>query len=156
QLAHRWPEAANLFAPFAQRLDDAGDRLPRALMQRTAHARADLAAVAPRLQARLLSERVTRAHEKLTSLWRLAELAHPERPLQRGFVRVTDRAGKTIIHAAAARQAGQVDLHFADGRVPAQIGDHQAPQPFRPARRVERKGSDPYLGNQADLFGPEE
>ena len=55
-VSSRWPEAANLFAPFAQRLDDAGDRLPRALVQRTAHARADLAEVAPRLQARLVAE----------------------------------------------------------------------------------------------------
>ena len=91
------------------------------------------------------------------SLWRLAELAHPERPLQRGFVRVTDRAGKTIIHAAEARAAGAIDLHFADGRV-AGPGRrrHQAPQPFRPAKRVERKGGDPYLPGQAELFGPEE
>ncbi|HET9398530.1 MAG TPA: exodeoxyribonuclease VII large subunit [Sphingomicrobium sp.] len=154
--AARWPEAANLFAPFAQRLDDAGDRLPRALVQRTAHARADLAAVAPRLQSRLLSDRVDRAQEKLASLWRLAELAHPERPLQRGFVRVTDRTGKTIIHAADARAAAQVDLHFADGRVAAHIGDGVAPTPFRPAKRVERKGRDPYLPGQADLFGDEE
>ena len=156
QIASRWPEAANLFAPFAQRLDDAGDRLPRALMQRTAHARADLAAVAPRLQSRLLGDRVARAEERLTALWRLAELAHPERPLQRGFVRVTDRAGKTIIHAADARAAGTVDLHFADGRVPAQTGDQVPPQPFRPAKRVERKGRDPYLPGQADLFDSED
>lgn len=156
QASSRWPEAANLFAPLAQRLDDAGDRLPRALMQRTAHSRADLAAVAPRLQARLLTERVERAREKLASLWRLAELAHPERPLQRGFVRVTDRAGKTIIHAADARTAAQVDLHFADGRVAAQVGDGMAPVAFRPAKRVERKGRDPYLPGQADLFGDEE
>ena len=50
QIIGRWPEAVNLFAPFAQRVDDAADRLPRALLQRTAHARADLAAVAPRLR----------------------------------------------------------------------------------------------------------
>ena len=55
QAADRWPEAANLFAPFAQRIDDSAERLPRALIQRTAHARADLAEVAPRLQSRLLS-----------------------------------------------------------------------------------------------------
>jgi exodeoxyribonuclease VII large subunit len=83
-------------------------------------------------------------------------LAHPERPLQRGFVRVTDRAGKTIIHAAEARAAAQVDLHFADGRVAAQIGDGTAPMPFRPAKRVEHKPRDPYLPGQADLFGEEE
>jgi exodeoxyribonuclease VII large subunit len=156
QVASRWPDAASLFAPFAQRLDDSGERLPRALMQRTAHARADLAAVAPRLQARLLSERVSRARDKLATLWRLADLAHPERPLQRGFVRVTDRAGKTLVHAAAARSAGAIDLHFADGRVAAQVGDSAAPRPFRPARRVERKAGDPYLPGQADLFGDED
>jgi len=156
QVSLRWPVPTNLFAPFAQRLDDAGERLPRALVQRTAHARADLAEVAPRLQARLVAERLSRAREKLTSLWRLAELAHPEKPLQRGFARVTDRFGKTIVHAAAARAAIAIDLHFADGRVPAHVGDGAAPQPFRPARRVERRPTDPYLPKQPGLFDTEE
>jgi len=156
QVAGRWPEAANLFAPFAQRLDDAGERLPRALIQRTAHARADLAAVAPRLQSRLLNERIERGREKLAALWRLAELAHPEKPLQRGFVRVTDRSGETIIHAADARAAVAVDLHFADGRVAAHIGEGTAPVPFRPAKRVERGGSKPYPPGQPGLFDSEE
>ena len=156
QVGGRWPEVGNLFAPFAQRIDDASERLPRALIQRTAHARADLAAVAPRLQARLLSERVARGRERLASLWRLAELAHPERPLQRGFVRVTDRSGKTLVHAADARAAGAVDLHFADGRVAAHIGDGTGPVPFRPARRVERKGSSSYPPGQPGLFDSEE
>jgi len=151
-VAARWPEAANLFAPLSQRLDDAGERLPRALAQRTAHARADLAAVAPRLQGRLLADRVERGRERLASLWRLAELAHPERPLQRGFVRVTDRAGKTLVHAAAARAAIAIDLHFADGRVAAQVGDGTAPRPFRPAKRVERGGSASYPDSQPGLF----
>jgi exodeoxyribonuclease VII large subunit len=155
QIAGRWPEAANLFTPFAQRLDDAGERLPRALIQRTAHARADLAAVAPRLQSRLLRERVLRGMEKLAALWRLAELAHPEKPLQRGFVRVTDRSGKTIVHAADARAAAAVDLHFADGRVAAHVGDGTAPTPFRPAKRVERKGSTSYPP-QPGLFDSED
>ena len=156
QIVQRWPEASGLFAPFTQRVDECGDRLPRALMQRTSHARGDLAAVAPRLQQRLLSERITRASEMLASLWRLADLAHPERPLQRGFVRVTDRAGKTIIHAAAAREAIAVDLHFADGRVAAHIGDGAGPVAFRPARRVERKGGPAYPPGQPGLFDSEE
>ncbi|MFL6747713.1 MAG: exodeoxyribonuclease VII large subunit [Sphingomicrobium sp.] len=155
-ISSRWPEGTNLFAPFSQRLDDAGERLPRALIQRTAHARGDLAAVAPRLQDRLLRERISHARENLGSLWRLAELAHPERPLQRGFVRVTDRAGKTIIHAADARAAAQVDLHFADGRVAAHIGDGTAPIAFRPAKRVERKGSSSYPPGQPGLFDSED
>jgi len=152
----RWPEPPALFAPIAQRVDDAGDRLPRALTQRTAHARADLAAVAPRLQVRLIGERIERGRERLASMWRLADLAHPERPLHRGFVRVTDRAGKTLIHASAARAAGAIDLHFADGRVAAQVGDFAGPRPFRPAKRLERKAGGPYLPGQADLFGDED
>ncbi|HVF37570.1 MAG TPA: exodeoxyribonuclease VII large subunit [Sphingomicrobium sp.] len=155
QASNRWPEAANLFAPFAQRIDDIADRLPRALGQRTAHARADLATVAPRLQSRLLEERSARAQERLASLWRLAELAHPERPLRRGFVRVTDRAGKTIIHSAEARSAGSIDLHFADGRVAAQVGDGVSPTPFKPAKRVERRRPSAYPP-QPGLFDTEE
>jgi len=156
QATARWPDAANLFAPLAQRIDDAGERLPRALLQRTAHARADLAAVGPRLQGRLLADRIERGHERLASLWRLAEMAHPERPLQRGFVRVTDRAGKTLVHAAAARAAIAIDLHFADGRVAAQVGDGAAPRPFRPAKRVERGGSPSYPDAQPGLFDTED
>ena len=155
EVAARWPEAANLFAPFAQRLDEVGERLPRGLTQRTTHARADLAAVAPRLQARLLRERLSRGQEKLAALWKMAELVHPERPLKRGFVRVTDRAGKTLIHAADARAAGGIDLHFADGRVEAQVGSAAGPVAFRPARRVERQGAKPYPPGQPGLFDTE-
>ena len=97
----------------------------------------------------------THQREKLAALWRLAEMAHPERPLQRGFVRVTDRAGKTLVHAADARAAGAIDLHFADGRVAAHIGDGMGPTPFRPAKRVERKGSSSYPP-QPGLFDSEE
>jgi exodeoxyribonuclease VII large subunit len=151
--AQRWPQPAGLLAPWSQRIDDAADRLPRALTQRTAHARADLAAVAPRLQARLIEARIERNAEKLAGLWRLADLAHPERPLKRGFVRVTDRKGRTLVHAAAARDAHAVDLHFADGVVAATTGDpaHAGPVSFRPAR-VERTPRKPYGAGQPGLF----
>ncbi|QNN64690.1 exodeoxyribonuclease VII large subunit [Sphingomonas rhizophila] len=149
----RWPAPAGLLAPWVQRIDDSAERLPRALVQRTAHARADLAAVAPRLQPRLVEARIERGAEKLAGLWRLADLAHPERPLKRGFVRVTDRKGRTLIHAAAARDARAVDLHFADGVVAATTGDpaNAGPTSFRPAR-VERGSRKPYLPGQPGLF----
>ena len=130
--------------------------MPRALIQRTAHARADLAAVAPRLQARLLTERFARAQEKLASLWRLAELAHPERPLQRGFVRVTDRAGRTLIHAADARAAGAIDLRFADGRVAAHIGDGAGPMPFARQSGLSARARHPICRVSRDLFDAED
>ena len=68
---------------------------------------------------------------------------------------MTDLPGATIIHAADARAAAEVDLHFADGRVAAPNWDGTAPVPFRPAKRVERR-RDPYLPGQADLFGNED
>jgi len=140
----RWPEPQALFAPVAQRLDEIGDRLPRALSSRAGDARANLNAVAPRLRAELLLDRLTRASERLASQWRLAELAHPERPLSRGFVRVTDRAGKTLAKAADAIAARLLTLHFGDGNVDAAVGG--------PVHPVERKRRSTYVPGQAGLF----
>ena len=145
----RWPDASRLFAPAGQRLDDIGDRLPRALGARAAHARADLSAIAPRLRRELVDQRLDLAAERLASLWRLAGLAHPERPLQRGFVRVTDRQGRTLVHAADARSAGLLSLRFADGLVEATVEgsaarlERAAPRSYRP--RPSRPDSQPGL-----------
>jgi len=144
---HRWPQPEALFAPVTQRVDDLVGRLPRALAARAAHARADLSAVAPRLRSELLSDRVSRARDQLASLWRLAELAHPDRPLKRGFARVTDRAGKTLTHAADAIAARELKLHFGDGTVDATAGA-EASQ----SDRVERPRRAPYVAPQRGLF----
>jgi exodeoxyribonuclease VII large subunit len=144
---HRWPSPDALFAPATQRVDDLVARMPRALAARAAHARADLSAVAPRLRRELLSDRVARAEDRLASLWRLAELAHPDRPLKRGFARVTDRAGKTLTHAAEATAAKLLTLHFGDGNVDAttEAGGKRAP-------RVERTRPESYVAPQRGLF----
>ena len=141
----RWPKAEALFAPAAQRLDEVGDRLPRALASRAGNARADRNAVAPRRRHERLLDRLKRSSEKLESLWRLALLAHPDRPLRRGFVRVTDRAGATLGRAADAIAAKLVTLHFGDGAVDATAGA-SAPPP------VERKRRSPYVAPQPGLF----
>lgn len=141
----RWPQPQALFAPAAQRLDEIGDRLPRALSSRAGYARAELNSVAPRLRPELVADRIKRNFETLASLWRLAELAHPERPLQRGFVRVTDRAGKTLARAADAIATKLLTLHFGDGEVEASTG----PAPPGP---VERKRRTSYVGGQPGLF----
>jgi len=149
---HRWPQPEALFAPVTQRVDDLVGRLPRALAARAAHARADLSAVAPRLRSELLSDRVSRARDQLASLWRLAELAHPDRPLKRGFARITDRSGKTLTHAADAIAARELKLHFGDGTVDATAGA----APGGPAR-VERPRRASYVAPQRGLFDePEE
>ncbi len=150
--AHRWPAPDALFAPMTQRIDDLVGRLPRALAARSAHARADLSAVAPRLRSELLTDRIARSKDRLASLWRLAELAHPDRPLSRGFARVTDQAGKTLTHAAEATAARDLKLHFGDGIVNATTGKDTSPAP-----RVERTKRSTYVAPQRGLFDePEE
>jgi exodeoxyribonuclease VII large subunit len=143
----RWPEPRAIFAPAVQRIDELGERLPRSLASRASHARADLNGVAPRLRAELLSQRIERAGETLRSLWRLAELAHPERPLKRGFARVTSRAGKTLTRRDEARAESRLTLHFGDGALDASVDGAESP----PAP-VERKPRRSYMPPQPGLF----
>jgi exodeoxyribonuclease VII large subunit len=119
--ARRWPAREALLAPQQQRLDDLADRLPRALRTELSHARAELGKSAGALRPGLLAGAHARARERLDALWRVAQLAHPNKPLERGYARVEDRAGKTLISAAAARAAGRLRLVFADGAADAAV-----------------------------------
>ncbi len=148
-VACRWPGPDTLFAPVAQRLDEVAERLPRSLGARAAHARGDFNAIAPRLRAELVTARIMQGRDKLVGLWRLAMLAHPDKPLERGYARVTDGNGTIIASSKAARAAGAVDLHFADGNVPAQVGDGA---PSRRPPKVERKRGSGYSAPQPGLF----
>ena len=147
----RWPEPAALFAPLAQRVDELGERLPRSLAARAGNARADMNLIAGRLRRELVDQRVERLTQQLAALWRTAQLAHPERPLGRGFARVTDRAGKTLIHAGDARAARELRLRFSDGEVDAMVDGAPAK-----AAQVERKARRPYVAPQPGLFDPPE
>jgi exodeoxyribonuclease VII large subunit len=150
----RWPEPQTIFAPLAQRLDDVGERLPRSLGARAGSARADLNLVAGRLRRDLIDQRIGRLTQQLSGLWRLAELAHPDKPLSRGFARVTGRDGRTLTRAHDAREAHSLTLHFADGAVDASVDasvDGGTPQ-----RSVEPKRRKPYIPPQPGLFDPAE
>jgi exodeoxyribonuclease VII large subunit len=148
--AVRWPEPQAIFAPMAQRLDEVGERLPRSLAARAGSARADLNLVAGRLRRELVDQRIDRLSEQLGALWRLAELAHPDKPLRRGFARVTTRDGHTLTHAQDARAARELTLHFGDGTVDAAVDGASAPKPVEPKRRKS------YMPPQPGLFDPAE
>jgi exodeoxyribonuclease VII large subunit len=143
----RWPEPEALFSPRLQRLDDVGERLPRSLSARAGHARADMNLVVGRLRRDLVDQQIARLGDRLDTTWKMAELVHPERPLGRGFVRVTDRAGKTLTTAALATAARELSLRFRDGSVEAAVGS-AAPPPSP----VERKRRPAYMPRQAGLF----
>jgi exodeoxyribonuclease VII large subunit len=142
-----------LLAPQRQKLDDLGDRLPRGLSSRLAHARRELAEAAGALRPGLLAARVARGRDQLAAvrlrpalvtariaegrdrlgrLWRLAEQLHPDRPLSRGYARVETRDGKVVASSGAAKVAGAVTLVFADGRVAARVEGGGRPAMERP------------------------
>jgi exodeoxyribonuclease VII large subunit len=147
----RWPEPQALFAPVAQRLDEVAERLPRSLAARAGSARADLNLVSGRLRRDLIDQRISRLSERLSAAWKMAELVHPERPLSKGYVRVTSRDGRTLTHAGEARAAQRLTLHFGDGTVDASVDDAAAPRTVEPKRRK------PYIAPQPGLFdAPEE
>jgi exodeoxyribonuclease VII large subunit len=106
--------------------------------------------VAGRLRRELVDQRIARLSEQLGALWRTAELAHPERPLARGFARVTGRDGKTLIHASDARAARELRLRFGDGSVDAVVADERDKLP------VERRPRRSYVAPQPGLFDPPE
>jgi exodeoxyribonuclease VII large subunit len=146
----RWPEPRAIFAPVLQRVDELAERLPRSLAARAGHARADMNLVAGRLRRELVEQRVARLSEKLAGLWQMAELVHPERPLSRGFARVTSRAGATLTRAPDTIVEQYFRLHFSDGTVDAAVEGIAARPP------VERKKSRPYTTPQPGLFDRDE
>ncbi len=139
-------------APVVQRIDELGDRLPRSLAARAGSARGDFNLVAGRLRRDLIDTRIERLSEKLAAAWKMAELVHPERPLSKGFVRVTSRDGRTLMQVGEARAENLLTLHFGDGNVDASV--ESEPQ-VRPP--VERKARRAYIAPQPGLFdAPEE
>jgi exodeoxyribonuclease VII large subunit len=136
-----FPERDSFLAPQRQRLDELGERLPRALAGRLGHARGELGRAAGALRPSLLLSAHRRARERLEALWRVAQLAHPNKPLERGYARVEDRQGRTLISAAAAREAARLRLIFADGGVDAVTGEGVE----RPRRPAYRAGEQPKL-----------
>jgi exodeoxyribonuclease VII large subunit len=147
-LLRHWPERDALLAPQQQRLDDLGERLPRALGGRLDRARGALGQAAGGLRPGLLKAAHDRAAERLRALWRVAELAHPNRPLEKGYARVEDRAGHTLMSAEAARKAGLLRLVFGDGPLDASV---DAPGKG-PVERPRRPGYSPGKGDQPKLL----
>ena len=141
--AERLPSAQTLLQPQAQRLDELGERLRRGLEGRTAAGRERLAK--QRHSPAVLERGWREAQTRLAGLARLAEQLHPDRPLARGYVRVTGAGGATITTRSAAAGEAALDLHFADGTLPVATGAAPAARP--------RPRSTGAPARQEDLFG---
>ncbi len=131
-----WPERESLLAPQQQNLDELAERLPRALRGRLDRARGELGHAGGALRPGLLVQIQRRGRERLEALWRVAELAHPNRPLDKGYARVEDRHGRVLVSSASALEAQRLTLVFRDGRVDVAAGE--APNKSRSAGRSSK------------------
>ncbi|MFN3592037.1 MAG: exodeoxyribonuclease VII large subunit, partial [Thermaurantiacus sp.] len=143
-LASRLPRPAALLGLPRQRVDDLGERLGVALVNRAAQQRGRLDAVAGRLAPRLLRDglarerarlarpeaqpsaallraRVAREGDRLTATWRMLVTLSPEATLARGYALVLDNEGRLVRAVAAARAAGRLRVRLADGEVAAVV-----------------------------------
>ena len=139
------PRLSDLAAPHQQRTDDLAERLRQSLRTRVGKAEIAYSGPAMMLHPRLLTRRIEQGQQRLDGLTRLAGSLHPEAPLKRGFARVTDADGKTIMSRAAAVTAGDVTLRFVDGAVGSVINGSAPPRSATP------KPAQPTV-NQGNLF----
>ena len=139
------PRLSDLAAPHQLRTDDLAERLRQSLRTRVGKAEIAFSGPAMMLHPRLLHRRVEQKQQQLDALTRLAGSLHPEAPLKRGFARVTDADGKTIVSRAAAVKAGDVTLRFVDGEVGSVVNGSAPPRPSTP------KPTPPTV-NQGNLF----
>jgi len=139
------PRLSDLAAPHQLRTDDLAERLRQSLRTRVGKAEIAYSGPAMMLHPRLLTRRVEQGQQRLDALTRLAGSLHPEAPLKRGFARVTDADGKTIMSRAAAIKAGDVTLRFVDGEVGSAVHGSAPPRTSAP------KPNTPTV-NQGNLF----
>ncbi len=175
----RLPKREALLQPHAQGLDDLAERLRRGLRDRAAQGREKLsnlrltpavlerglrearrALAGQKLTPALIERPLADRRERLDALARLAEQLHPDRPLARGYVRVTGPDGRTLTDKVAAAKEVALTLKFRDGELDVATGKDgsvpaRAPAPApAPAQRPRRKpASSGTAPQQDDLFG---
>jgi len=147
--AKRLPRPEALLAPQAQKLDELSERLRRGLRDRAAQARERLQHDNARLVPTLLRHRLERGRDRLAATVRLMASLDPDAVLQRGYVRVTGAAGRTVTDAATARGEAALVLKFRDGAldVAPLAGEQRKPRPVASTKRPVA------LPRQDDLFG---
>ncbi|MCR5874583.1 exodeoxyribonuclease VII large subunit [Phenylobacterium sp. J426] len=131
-------------------------RLSPLLLQRPQTVQKDrLEALSARLRP-CMDRRLERLGERLDSLAKLYASVDPDRPLQRGFARVT-RADGSIVHAGAALASGEaVAIKFGDAVTRQAVidGAGGAPETLPAPRPAARKPKSTASGapEQGDLF----
>ena len=125
------------------RLDQAGALLRPQLL--AGHLREDKRRLADAgFTSLLLQRRIAADGERLSALSRLLPQLDPDKPLDRGFARVTDPEGQTLTSRKLASQEKALVLHFRDGKLDVAVGSGAAPS--------RKSRSDANQSRQGDLF----
>jgi exodeoxyribonuclease VII large subunit len=155
-----------------QRFDIVSGRLGAGLARNAAAHERDLVRVASRLSPLLLQRpqavqnerlsgvtarlepaarrRLERLSERLVALSKLYLSVDPERPLQRGFARVTRADGSIVVAGASLSGGEEIDIKFGDRVTRKAVVDGGSPSSApRPATRTRPKTPEPPQG---DLF----
>lgn len=132
----RLPRPEAILAAKAQKLDELSDRLRRGLRDEAGAKREQLGRVAAKLSLpllrhrvqvsgerieraglhpRLLQRRWAMARDSLAPMARVLPQLDPDKPLDRGFARVTARDGRTLTTRDKAAQEAALLLRFRDG-----------------------------------------
>ncbi len=152
-----------LLSLAAQRFDDVGDRLARAVLALRAERQGRLAALVAGLRPRLLGQelrrqgqalghqagllarafrqQVTAAENRLGTQAKLLDSLSYRNVLDRGFALVRDGAGQALTRAARTSPGMAVEIEFFDGALGATMAG-RPPPPARPARRAPGKDDD--------------
>ena len=144
--------AAGLKRGFEMRLAEASGALaqksgalrPALLRRKHEHAAAALERLTLRPAA--LQKQLRDAGDRLDRLWRLTEQLHPDRPLERGYVRVTDADGQTLTSRMAATAHAKLGLVFRDGDMPVYTDANGVPARLAP----KKKRAAPKAGKDED------
>jgi len=164
--AARLPMPAAILALKAQRFDDMGERLPRALRAalniwqgrydraaeplrgaargRFAEARQTLTMSASRLRPHLLANASRRAERRYSEATRLFQSLDPKEVLKRGYAIVSRPGGGIIKSAREARAETSLGLRFADDETPVPV--------LVGARKQKPKETGDDAPKQAKLF----
>ena len=161
----RMPKITEILQPQQQRTDDLGERLRQALGLRVAKASGELARTAGslrpamlenqhknaqqrlgqiRLLPGLLERRKQRAEEQLAGLDRLLKQFHPDKPLERGFARITDNEGRTLTNRALAAEHQSLTVKFRDGDL--DVVNVSGTKPAAPAKKTAKSSSKSPIG----------
>jgi len=91
-------------------------------------------------------------HRKIDALSQLLRSLSHKSVLDRGFVLVRDKEGRPLRHVGDAREAGTVELEFADGRAEATLegGQDENAGPAGPARKTAAASRPPQAQHKVN------